>query len=271
MPKKIKVNNWTEFKESIKEIKREHGVSFQGSIHEEQNTILYRGLANSKWSLQTTLERYTDNEKYTLIKYLQRAISSSKEIEAFTGKNWNLPTFPVLREIAKEIMPPLLDIPCYDYLTYLRHYGFPSPLLDWTKSPYIASFFAYAEAEKKVDSAVYVYIHKSCKFRSCNINEPVINLHGPFTNTDKRHFSQKAFYTTSTLFKEDTKQHVFSPHEKAFEQTQSCDIDLYKFILPHEAKDEALEEMQDFNLDYYSIFHTEDALIKSVAMRSLKV
>src|SRR5579871_975887 len=37
------------------------------------------------------------------------------------------------------------QFPGYDYMAYLRHHGFPSPLLDWTRSPYVAAFFAFRD------------------------------------------------------------------------------------------------------------------------------
>jgi hypothetical protein len=34
----------------------------------------------------------------------------------------------------------------YKYFVCLRHYGFPSPLLDWSRSPYFAALFAFSGA-----------------------------------------------------------------------------------------------------------------------------
>lgn len=55
----------------------------------------------------------------------------------------------------------------YGFMTRLRHHGFPSPLLDWPQSPYIAAFFAFnkkkivtmlCDLEKSIFIKNYVFI-----------------------------------------------------------------------------------------------------------------
>ena len=110
-----------------------------------ENKILFRGQADSCWKLKTTLERATTSP-YTVQNYLQRADSCVNQIESVTGHEWHVKPYPdILKEIEETQDFMRVCLPHYDYLVYLRHHGFPSPLLDWTTSPYIAAHFAFEE------------------------------------------------------------------------------------------------------------------------------
>jgi hypothetical protein len=43
----------------------------------------------------------------------------------------------------------------FGYLVHLRHYGFPSPLLDWSRSAYKAAFFAFQNPSEGEYVSIY--------------------------------------------------------------------------------------------------------------------
>lgn len=88
--------------------------------------LLFRGQGDSKWGLSTTLERYTP-QSFTVQEYFNVIYSIRHKIEAFTGTTWDLDHENALKW-ATEM--PRGVIPGYEYMTFLRHHGFPSPLLD---------------------------------------------------------------------------------------------------------------------------------------------
>jgi FRG domain len=67
------------------------------------------------------------------------------------------------------------------YMTHLRHNGFPSPLLDWSKSPHIGAYFAFSHARPDVNVALYCYRERPNRFKVVGIKEPIIVSIGPNT------------------------------------------------------------------------------------------
>jgi hypothetical protein len=266
----IRVRTWNGFVRRIEQIRAEYGEH----IYELENDqkfrhrprILFRGHPDSAWHLQTTLERATSS-KYHVLRYLEAATRHSNEIESFTSARWNVPRFPELESQIVENQDTFrVHLPAYPYLVYLRHHGFPSPLLDWTESPYIAAYFALAE-DSGNSSAVYCYIERPRGGKGGIGGQPMITVFGPFVTTHQRHFAQKAWYTVATRWDYGTKRHTFTAHEPVFGRNEREQDLLFKIVLPRSERLRGLRQLSDYNINHFTLFQTEDSLIKTLALR----
>ena len=155
--KTIDINTWEDFEVANSRLVRER-TRRKSATGRSSPEFLYRGQGSSQWQLETTLEREQAGE-FSLTRYHRLICRVKPQIETFTKTTWNVP-FPIeFEKWLNENDPPFFPgMPAYDYMAYLRHHGFPSPLLDWTRSPYVAAYFAFSHAHKngdKVSNFVY--------------------------------------------------------------------------------------------------------------------
>ena len=259
----ITVTTWEEFERQLVD----HNISVGPDF-------LFRGQHQSDWSLDTTLER-RKQDQMTLANYYGLIGAVQPQIEAFTNSRWEpTPTPDVIQKEgwAQEyetfsLMLTSGRVPAYSYMAYLRHHGFPSPLLDWTRSPYIAAYFAFRAADQG-NVAIYVYSERDFK-TWCN-DEAQIHTFGRYVQTHRRHFLQQSTYTV--CLKHDlTSGWRFAPHAGVFARGNTNQDILWKFTIPSTERLKVLKLLDTYNLNAFSLFESEESLMETVALRELEL
>ncbi|TWU04426.1 FRG domain-containing protein [Stieleria varia] len=271
----VDLNSWTEFPDAVSGIRAEFGTRTIDVPEKDavtlDNQILFRGQADSGWRLQTTLERAADSP-ITVQYYLQRENSCVNEIESVTGRQWNLKSYPEIKTEIEDYQDFMrVHVPHYDYLVYLRHHGFPSPLLDWTTSPYVAAYFALETANNADRAAVFAFIETPEGHKAGRGNSNMIRTHGPYVTTHTRHFAQKAWYTTATHWDTQAKKHTFCSHHDVTPGAIVKQDVLIKLTIPRVDRVAALKQLDEYNINHYTLFQTEDALVRTMGLRAFDI
>jgi hypothetical protein len=119
-------------------------------------------------------------------------------------------------------------------MTYLRHYGFPSPFLDWSSSPYVAAYFAFRQAAQCENAvSIYVYLESTSEagLKAGSNDKAYIRAFGPYIRTDRRHFFQQSQYTLCII--NDASEWRYASHEEAFDRCDPNQDVLWKFNIPY--------------------------------------
>lgn len=224
---------------------------------------IFRGQRKALWKLETTLERYTDKE-YSERQYYNLMSRVRRIIQSCTGRLWNLPE----KYTPRDDPGPSQE---YEFMAYLRHYGFPCPLLDWTRSFYVAAFFAFrhriACSGQEADAAIFAFQEYCGGGKGGWEGEAEIDGWGPYIATDKRHFIQQCEYTVCR--KKSGDERVYCSHEDAFARKEEDQDVLRKFIIPKTEQRKVLARLRSMNITEYSLFGNEEGLLSDLAYNEI--
>jgi FRG domain len=267
MLEQIDFANWAELEQHVQALanaESQHAASGVGHV----SHLLYRGHASDGWQLETTLERASPSLT-RLAEFYHLVAIAKPQVETFTGRSWTEIDVPAVTKALTEYdIMAFAPLPAYDYLVYVRHHGFPSSLLDWSRSLYVAAYFAY-ESPKAERVAIFVYQEHAGSGKLGSSSWPQIRVLGPYVRSHPRHFLQQGEYTMAVQFTED--QWCIAKHTNVFERTRENQDRLWKFTAPAIEAPEVMRRLDEYNINAFSLFQTEDALLRTVAQRALRL
>ncbi|MBI2470716.1 MAG: FRG domain-containing protein [Planctomycetes bacterium] len=230
--------------------------------HTNRSVILYRGHADSSWKITSSLERIgveeiSCKEYYQYIDSLKPLINPLI-INKFIRK-MTLAGYPFKFD---NYGPGSWSLPEMEYLTYLRHHGFPTPTIDFTESHYIALFFACENfVNSKTNGKVFIYIDRKNAGKVMGNDIPDLRRIGRYVETDKRHFAQQSQYLIPVIFEKEWKLISF---KRVIDDNKSK-YNFYEIEIANEAKRAIVKDLRRMNINRFTMYLDEDSLIRNFA------
>ncbi|MCL2755129.1 MAG: FRG domain-containing protein [Oscillospiraceae bacterium] len=164
----------------------------------------YRGHANEDWALIPKIQRgFTGNEDEELFR-LERVYTN-----AFQSKAGTLP-----------IPKPRMD-EYADWLTIMQHYNLPTRLLDWSRSPLVALYFAVSNEECRNKDACIWVLNPSKLNQSEKLEKPTIIDDAEYPNAFVYNMSHRTIhrmiYTAFRRWELSGNLDAITPDDRKFE------------------------------------------------------
>lgn len=204
--------------------------------------LIFRGQRRHEWQLTPTLGRYSKSG----VVEVKRAEEQKREFRlAMRGRG---------------VGPELLDED-HELWAFGQHNGLSTPLLDWTKSPFVALFFAFADPDLSYEApnpsrTIFVINKTALEALEEGLDEGMIVQ--PMRNDHSRLVNQAGLFTLSPLGSDTLATRIFN----LLSDTQTIDMDdpeavgryIFKMHIPNDSRWECLNMLRKMNIHHGSLF-----------------
>lgn len=246
------VSSWRELADKIDELE----------VHKNSLVWFLRGQADANWSLRPSFLRIFGC-KYPDVK-------AALEIEEIALHLFQSQAHLYLK-------PDIIDQnswACIAWWSLMQHYSCPTRLLDWTRSPYVAAYFAVNQ-HSDIDGAIWL-------FAAPTLEKVMLKRYGPLEYDKNDEFSQTAdrkavypvlgfqhtersaaqqgVFTVSTYILADHGEEIGGVLSGQAQREQ-----LTKIIIPASSKQDFLSRLHTMNITAKTLFPGMDGVGRSVS------
>jgi len=232
------------FLESVETFECDDLTDFTSFINTrlEHRHFIWRGQRDSNWLLEPTLDRLLRSHGKT---------GNTKIINA------HLKRFKMATRGRRGSNPPIMQNE-NDWWALGQHNNLATPLLDWSRSPYVALFFAFQEATTSSTGkrAVFGLSQTTVEFISLKIsqktsgaaNSNIIEFIEPLSDENARLVNQNGLFSRSPIgidVETWVKKNIDHSDKK---------VRLYKIYIPETQRVRILQLLNRMNINHLSLF-----------------
>jgi hypothetical protein len=226
--------DWAQFEVRLSEFLKKTAI--------DRRRFIFRGQSDAKWLLQTTLDRFVANKK-------------DQDRDQVAGR--------LLVEFFNEAIGLGVEVPDdqTQQILFARHHGLPSPILDWSRSPFIAAFFAFLDVKTSLPKAADVAIW-------------CVNLDAFESNPNKELLAETLEviddWTAIKLNPRAIEQQAVFLHVKSNIQPIETLLrdTLRKFTIPASERNAVLQRLEYMRISSRALFRTVDSAAVTAAWRT---
>ena len=236
-----KLHSWFDFVEFLEAGKPGAPISAHGNY-------VWRGQQLSTWQLSTSLDRAFGQRGW---------ISGQKSEELERRSRIHLDRFRYAARGRRGASPSSLKE--NEWWAVGQHYGLATPLLDWTRSPFAAAYFAFEQpstAAATEHRAVFALDQRAVVARSSELTNgpvlesgrpPVLDFFDPLIDENARLVSQGGLFTRAPIGLS-----IEDWVAKAFEDSNTSV--LLKVLIPDGDRAVCLQSLDRMNINHLSLF-----------------
>ena len=214
-------NDWPELSWEVDR----HFASFDGYV--------FRGHADAEWKLESTLAR-------SLNKMYKKSSSKEGIIEEHF-KNFKM-------NIRGRTNLDLNNTPDNELWALGQHFGLFTPLLDWTRSPYVALFFSLFGRCESGKRALWAVLEANISSISSTkkLDKNRIQVVNPLTHDNERLVNQRGLFLNIPVGIE-LKKWIERGRDQGW-------VTMYKITFPDNLREDMLLGLNTMNINYQSLF-----------------
>ena len=225
---------------------RDYVFKWQG-----KENFVFRGQGDYKWPLRTSFHR-----------------TAKKNLDRYTSV--------LIQETHKALVNKIgdkLDLRNADdlgsFYSILQHHGYPTPLLDWTQSAFIAAYFAFENTEMHQDGSVRIFaLNKAAWLQTLQQNlmtltRPHLSFVDLLARGNDRAGPQQSEFTVTNV--DDIEAHIIAT-ELRYQQQYLWAIDIHSYD-----RNRALADLDGMGVNRSLLFPDIDGICRSMRIKHFGV
>lgn len=259
-------SSWGHFKTAwLEKVQEKRGAKFPLNVGGDDEGVVFRGMGCAGHSLISSFDRFlNDNSvqpehsfelyREAICKYAASAIEVGALDLDYLVVNPDDPTGRVDESRFERAE------------TYAQHHGFPTRLLDWSRSPYIAAFFAVSNSGLCCSGKVAIWCLDTKEVSQILSRD--IKVLASRDHKNRRLISQRGFFTRNETNIQNMEELFLESRGRLFKSARFPV--LIKMTIPVDDAREALSDLQFMGIDFTSVYPDLEGVKERTKYRVLR-